>query len=374
MKVCYFGTYRAEYSRNRIMIEGLRQNGVSVVECNEQLWEGIDDRIQSVTGGWARPKFWMRLWRVYIKLCRRYLSLDAHDFVVVGYPGQLDVFIARILSWIRRKPLVWDIFMSIYLISLERGLGKSKGTTLLGVLERAACKLPDRLILDTQDYVDWFHSTHRIDPERFRLVPTGADNRIYHPVKNNEGKPVSFKVIYFGTYIPNHHVETIIEAARILNTIPNIQFLCVGAGPDLPRSKELAAQYRLGNLEFVDWVEESKLVELIADSQAVLGAFGDTPQSLMTIQNKIYTGMAMARPVISGDSPAVRAELVDKKQIFLCARKNPAALAEAILTLANDPDLCETIGNEGYLLFIRRFSIEKIGELFYQHLQEIAPL
>jgi hypothetical protein len=24
LRVCYFGTYRAEYSRNRIMIEGLR--------------------------------------------------------------------------------------------------------------------------------------------------------------------------------------------------------------------------------------------------------------------------------------------------------------------------------------------------------------
>ncbi len=341
MKVCYFGTYRAEYSRNRIMIEGLRQNGVSVIECNEQLWEGVDDRIQSVTGGWTRPRFWMRLLRVYSKLFRRYFSIGDHDFVVVGYPGQLDVFVARILSWIRRKPLVWDIFMSIYLISLERGLGKSKGVALVGFLERTACRLPDRLILDTQDYVNWFRFTHHVAPERFRLVPTGADNRIYHPMPGKESKLVSFQVIYFGTYIPNHHVETIIEAARILGEVPKVNFLCVGTGPDLPRCKELAVQYRLGNLVFIDWVDESKLVELIANSQAVLGAFGDTPQSMMTI--------------------------------YLCARKNPESLAEAILTLANDPDLCETIAREGYSLFQQRFSIDKIGRIFFQHLQEICP-
>lgn len=293
--------------------------------------------------------------------------------MVVGYPGQLDVFVARILSWIRRKPLVWDIFMSIYLISLERGLGKSKGVALVGFLERMACRLPDRLILDTQDYVNWFRLTHQVAPERFRLVPTGADNRIYHPLPGKENTLASFQVIYFGTYIPNHHVETIIEAARILGEVPKVKFLCVGTGPDLPRCKEMAIQYRLDNLEFIDWVDESKLVELIADSQAVLGAFGNTPQSMMTIQNKIYTGMAMARPVISGESPAVRAELVDKKQIYLCARKNPESLAQAILTLANDPDVCETLAREGYSLFQQRFSIDKIGRLFFQHLQEICP-
>ena len=28
LRVCWFGTWREEYSRNRIMIEGLRRNGV----------------------------------------------------------------------------------------------------------------------------------------------------------------------------------------------------------------------------------------------------------------------------------------------------------------------------------------------------------
>ena len=37
IKVCYFGTYRAAYSRNKIMIEGLRRNGVEVLECHETL-------------------------------------------------------------------------------------------------------------------------------------------------------------------------------------------------------------------------------------------------------------------------------------------------------------------------------------------------
>lgn len=57
LRVCYFGTYRSNYSRNRIMIEGLRRNGVIVEECHETLWLGIEDRVQIASGGWRNPAF-----------------------------------------------------------------------------------------------------------------------------------------------------------------------------------------------------------------------------------------------------------------------------------------------------------------------------
>ena len=33
MKICYFGTYDPIYTRNRLMIQGLKENNVEVVEC-----------------------------------------------------------------------------------------------------------------------------------------------------------------------------------------------------------------------------------------------------------------------------------------------------------------------------------------------------
>ena len=55
LRVCWFGTWREDYSRNRIMIEGLRRNGVEVVECHAALWGGIEDRVKLARGGWAGP-------------------------------------------------------------------------------------------------------------------------------------------------------------------------------------------------------------------------------------------------------------------------------------------------------------------------------
>jgi len=68
LRVCYFGTYRADYSRNQIMIEGLRRSGVTVFECHEQLWRNIEDRVQVASGGWLQPRFWWRLLSTYWQL------------------------------------------------------------------------------------------------------------------------------------------------------------------------------------------------------------------------------------------------------------------------------------------------------------------
>ena len=58
----------------------------------------------------------------------------------------------------------------------------------------------------------------------------------------------------------------------------------------------------------------------------------------MTVQNKIYEGLAMAKPVITGDSPAVRRNLTPGENIWVCRREDPQALAEAIRTLFEHPD------------------------------------
>jgi len=370
MRICYFGTYRAEYSRNQIMIEGLRRNGVEVIECHETLWHGVEDRVQTASGGWLRHGFWWRVLGVYARLIQRYRQVGDYDVLIVGYPGQLDVFLARVLTWLRRKPLVWDIFMSIYLVALERGLDKRNRFTigLLRRLEWAACCLPDRLILDTSEYVVWFGKTHGVPAQRFRLVPTGADDRVFHPLPSPTPESRAFRVIYYGTFIRNHGVEHIVEAARLLADDPSIQFEFIGDGPEREKAQEIANRYRLSNVIFVEWLEKAELVKRVAQADVCLGAFGTTPQSLMTVQNKIYEGLAMAKPVITGDSPAVRQVFEHFTNIYLCERESPHALAEAIKTLKSDPELCMYLGENCYRVFHEKFDLFHTGQRFAQHL------
>ncbi len=372
LRVCYFGTYRAEYSRNQIMMEGLRRAGCSVIECHEPLWGSVEDRVQMVSGGWRRPAFWLAAAQAYLRLIRRYRRLPEFDVLVAGYPGQLDVPLARLLAWARRKPFAWDIFMSIYLIACERGLEQRSrlGTGLLRGLEALACRLPDRLILDTPDYVGWFGTTHGIASGRFRLVPTGADDRVFRPLPE-PAQPPPLRLIYYGTFIRNHGVEYIVEAARLLAAERDIHFELIGAGPERSLAAGLAQRYGLTNLTFRDWMDKSALLARLSDAHVCLGAFGTTPQSLMTVQNKIYEALAMARPVITGDARAVRRELTHGEHVYLCERANPTALAKAVLTLRDDPDLRQRLAANGYRVFCERYTLECNGRRFAGHLREL---
>jgi len=366
MRVCYFGTYREEYSRNQIMIEGLRRSGVEVIECHEPLWHGIEDRVQAASGGWLRPAFLGRVILAYWRLLQRYRRVGQYDIMVVGYPGQFDVFVARLLTWTRRKPLVWDIFMSIYLIALERGLEERNHFTIgfLRWLEGLACRLPDLLILDTSEYVAWFEKTYHLPAGQFRLVPTGADDRIFHCLDTHPSEDGLFHVLYYGTFIPNHGIRYIIEAARLLADDPAIHIEMIGDGPECELAQTLTRQYHLENVAFMQWLQKKELVQRVAQADICLGAFGATPQSLMTVQNKIYEGLAMAKPVVTGDSPAVRQALTHGVHVYLCARQDPPALAQAIQMLKTDPQLRNSLAENGYAVFHEKFDLFHIGQNF----------
>jgi glycosyltransferase involved in cell wall biosynthesis len=356
-----------------MMIEGLRRNGVEVIECHERLWYGIEDRVEVASGGWRSPAFLWRVLRTYGRLLQRHRHAGEYDVLIVGYPGQMDVFLARLLSWWRRRPLVWDIFMSIYLIAIERGLATRSraGTFLLRLLEGLACRLPDLLILDTDEYVAWFRSTYGLPAERFRLVPTGADDRVFRPLPGHEPTDARFRVLYYGTFIPNHGVEHIVEAARLLADTEDVRFELIGDGPERPKAQAIAQRHSLSNVEFVGWLERSKLLQRIAESDLCLGAFGTTPQSLMTVQNKIYEGLATARPVLTGDGPAVRRLLTHGEHVYLCPRANPEALADAIRLLRSDSQMRRRLAENGHRLFTEQFDLAHNGQRYAAHLAEV---
>ncbi len=191
MKICYFGTYRSEYARNQKMIEGLRRNGVEVTECHESLWYSIEDRVNITVGGWRYPNFWLRVVKAYFRLLRRYRNID-YDVMIVGYPGHFDVYLARILTWFKRKPLVWDILMSIYLVAVERDLDKRSPFTVAALrrIEGFSCHLPDLLILDTEEYVNWFSDTHHVSSIPLQARPNWSGRPYLQADTNNiKGSP-----------------------------------------------------------------------------------------------------------------------------------------------------------------------------------------
>lgn len=373
LRVCYFGTYRANYARNQIIIAGLRAQGIEVIECHEKLWQSVEDRVGTASGGWLRPGFWWRVAKTYFHLLRRYHQIEGYDVLMVGYPGHFDVFLAWILAKIHKKPLAWDVLNSLYLITSERGISEDSPLTvkLIRLFERWACLLPDMLFLDTDKFVAWFGETHNISTNKFRLIQIGVDERFFTPLDKKIADEY-FRVIYYGTYIPNHGVEHIVRAAKLLEDDSTIQFDMIGSGPEQAKARHLATQLQLKNLCFVNWLEREELTEHIANSDVVLGAFGTTRQLELTNNNKIYEGFAMQKPVISGESPAMPNVLQHKVDLYLCQRGDPQSLADGIRSLKAQPELREILVANGKKLVHQHFDTRCIGQRAAGHLYELV--
>jgi glycosyltransferase involved in cell wall biosynthesis len=237
-------------------------------------------------------------------------------------------------------------------------------------LERTACRLSDALFVDTAAKAETFHRSYGVPLDRFYPIPTGADERIFYPQPRTRPDDGRLHVIYVGGFLVAHGLPTIIEAADLLRD-EAISFDFIGSGPERARAQALAAEHGLSHVTFTDWIDRREVPERMAQADVVLGAFANTVESLQTIHNKVYEGMAMGLPVVSGDSATVRASLRDGEDLVLVPRENAAALAAALLALKADPQRRAAIGATAYRTFTERFTTSAISALAESHLRRI---
>ena len=354
------------------MIAALRSAGVDVKICHETLWHSIEDRENVTAGGWRSPKFWWRVIKAYTILILKSFSIGNFDVMIIGYPGQFDVFLARLICALKRRPLVWDILMSVYLVALERKLEDSRhsAVNMLKRAEKKALHIPDLLIQDTEQYVNWFHDTYGIKSDRFRLVPIGADDSIFKPLTQIKVRKDRFKVLYYGTFIANHGLDHILGAVLQLKDDDTIEFLFIGEGPEKARIVRLAEAQGLANATFLGWCSQTELVEIIGTADVCLGAFGNTPQSLMTVQNKIYECMACGKVIITGTSPSVLSQFTNEVELMICERDGKS-IAEVILYLKENPAVVDKVGSNARNAFTEKYSISALGRTFRSHLETL---
>lgn len=373
MIVCYWGTYDRDYPRNRILIQGLRAGGAEVRECQAALWRDSADKVRHARAGWLRPALLLRWAWTYATLSVRFLASPRPDFLFVGYSGHFDVFPAWCLSRLRRVPLVFDAFLSLYdSLVLDRGAFDRNGSKarLLAWVDRTACRLADRVLLDTRAHVEYFCQAYDLPPEKFWVLPIGADDTVFRGTVPREANGQPYTVLHFGRYIPLHGLETVVRAAGILEEEGDgIRFLLIGDGEERRKVENLARELGLRSILFRDSQPPERLAETIRDADLCLGIFGRTGKASRVVPNKVYEALAMGKPVVTGDSPAAREILRDGVDCLLCDRGNPQALAGAIRRIRGDRDLARRLGESGRRLFEEKASPAVLGRVLRERLE-----
>lgn len=337
-RVVFFGTYeKSRVARIEVLQQGLRDRGWDVVECQRSLGLSPDQRVAILRDPRRIPTFLGRLAAAWSSLFRASRQMAMPDAVVVPYMGHFDVHLAR---WcFPRTPIVLDHLVFADETAADRR-GSRRVVRLLGLVDRAALRAADLIVVDTDD--------HRslVPPElrgRAVVVPVGAPCEWFNepalPSSHRRGSVPrdsggALKVVFFGLFTPLQGVPTIARAARLLEDGTPIEFSLIGDGQD---SDEVDAILDgAAHVERIAWLDASRLANHVATCDVALGIFGTSAKARRVVPQKLFLSAARGLALVTSDTTPQRRAFGEAA--CLVPAGEPSALAAALRALQGDPE------------------------------------
>ncbi|MBI5469847.1 glycosyltransferase [Candidatus Kaiserbacteria bacterium] len=347
--ILFFGIYDPRYARNRVLYEGFKRNGWEITECH------VDPKVNR---GILK---YLKLFLLGLKAWR-----ERYDLVLVCFPGHTVMPLARFLFGPR---VVFDAFLSVYDSNVfDRKVYPANSLRAWRdkMLDTWSCKLARKVLLDTNQHIEYFVKTFGISREKFIRMWISADDTMFFPT--NIPEAAVFTVHFYGTFIPLQGIQYIIEAANILRD-EDIRFRIVGSGQERERIERQIEDFKLDTIEWIGKVPVERVPGYMAGAHVVLGIFGDTEKTKRVIPNKVYEAMAMGKAIITADTPAIRELEGASAALKLIPVANAKALADAILELKNDSGRRKILGLSARALFERECLPEQIIKNLIEELQ-----
>ena len=333
-RVLFVSGREREYIRNRVLIQALQQHYDTSV---------------------FTPNGHSTLGRITQGLARFITSRPDYDVCLAGFYGQP---IAIALSVLQRKPIVFDAYVSTFdTLCQDRHWFHPRSPVgwLARWLDRRSCQVATRVLTDTQAHARYFAASFGVAAEKLVPIGVGCDESLFYPRRRTISSEHPVEVFYYGAFLPLHGTKVIIQAAHLLRERSDIRFTIGGSGPRYKAIRQMIGELELTNVDLQGWIRLEDLPGYIARASVCLGGhFSEIPKAARVVSTKTFQFVAMRKPTIVGDNPATRELFAHREHVYAIRMGDPAALADAITTLADDVTLRKQIASGGYRVFQQR--------------------
>jgi len=359
IKVCYVLSYMApNYVRTASLVQSLK------FLSNVELFEARNTR-----------KGLIRYIETFVKFVKIRFK-ENPDIYIIGFRGHEIYWFLRIFAL--KKVFIFDEMMSPAdsLLNERKSLGRVAGG-LIDCVERGLLKNADYILTDTKLHKGFFHRNFGLDKDKIGVIPVGTDEQLFNleRYKDKErGENDNFIVFFYGTFLPLHGINIIVQAAKLVEEFP-IEFILVGGRGKEEALKEFRKEMKEGqmrNIEHYEWLEFKKLPTYIKNADLCLGGpFGGTAQAKRVVTGKTYQFLAMGKPTVIGkieEDFGFR----DRKNCLLVEQRKPKELADAILWAYHNKGFLSEIGENGRKLYFKNFSNESNSHILKEILEKLA--
>lgn len=267
------------------------------------------------------------------------------DIVIGTSPQFFTACAAYLVSRAKRKPFVFEL-RDIWPESIKV-VGAMKENAVIRLLERIEMFLyrrAERIVSVTNAFRNTL-IRRGIDGDKIEVITNGVDLSRFKPQAKDEelerqlNLGSKFVAGYIGTHGLAHHLETLLEAAAILKTVPGGEHFHILLLGDGARKKDIAQQAQemaLDNVSFIDSVAKSEVVRYWSLLDASIIHLKKSELFTTVIPSKLFECMGMGLPVLHGVA-GESADIVEQEGVgLLFEPENAAALVENLVRLRDD--------------------------------------
>jgi glycosyltransferase involved in cell wall biosynthesis len=293
------------------------------------------------------------------------------DLVWGTSPPIFQSLTAWVLARLKRVPFLFEVrdlwpAFAIAVGVLQNPLLIRASEWLEGFLYRHA----DQVIVNSPGFTS--HVQTR-GAKYVELIPNGADVSMFGPHFNGKdfrqvhGFDDKYVALYAGAHGLSNDLGVVLDAAKLLQERDDIMLVLLGDGKEKPALLARAQELALVNLKFLPPVPKIDMPDALAAADACIAILKPIPFYSTVYPNKVFDYMAAGRPVVLAMEGVIREVIEEANAGIAIPPGDPKSLADAISTLAADPQEGTAMGRRGCAYvkahFDRPIQAKKLGKL-----------
>jgi len=283
-----------------------------------------------------------------------FLARRHYDVVYATSPPLFVGGAGLALSRLRRTPLVFEV-RDLWPESAV-ALGELKSPRAIALAERLerACYRRARRVVVVTTGIRQRLLERGLPSDKLALIPNGTNTDLFQPqpeagatLRDELGLNDAFVVLYAGIHGIAQGLETVIEAARLLQAEADIHFLFVGEGPVKKETMALAEGYGLNNVRFHPEIPREQVPAFLSAADVALVPLRKLDLFKGALPSKMFDAWAAGCPTLVSIEGEAQRVLERSGAGRFVEPENPQALVEAIRALAADREGGRQMGNKG---------------------------
>jgi colanic acid biosynthesis glycosyl transferase WcaI len=302
------------------------------------------------------------------------------DVILVTVPPLPVSLPAALLGLIYRCPVVLNLQDILPEAAVHVGLIRNKlAIQVFEALERFGYRIATRISVIADGFVDNLLGKG-VPLEKLVCIYNWVDVNFIRPLpkldndfRRSHNLEDKFVVLYSGNIALTQGLETVLEAARQLQHIPNLVFVVVGEEKALNKLNKYCQYHGISNVRLLPFQPRKKLPDMLA--AADVGLIVQKRNVVgFNMPSKTQVLLASGRPIIASvplTGTAARAVEQSGGGIVV-PPEAPAALADAVLNLYRDPAYGEMLGRQGRQYAVQNYSFENAISSYEALFQDVT--